>query len=58
MEKCSECDYTADIELLETVKDRINHIYLDLKCGIPKIRNQYNIDDVMFELNELVENRP
>ena len=58
MEMCNDCEFASDVDLFETVKDRINHIYLDLKCGIPKIRNQYNIDDVMFELNELVENRP
>lgn len=58
MEMCKDCDFAYDAEQFEIVKDRIHHIYLDLKCGIPKIRNQYNLDDVMFELNELVGEKP
>lgn len=58
MKMCNDCEFASDVDLFETVKHRIHHIYLDLKCGIPKIRNQYNLDDVMFELNELVGEKP
>jgi len=42
---------------LEDLAHRINQIYLDLKCGIDKIRAQYNLDDVITELNEMAGNR-
>ncbi len=41
----------------EELASRINQIYLDLKSGIPKAREIYNLDDVITELNQLAGNR-
>lgn len=41
----------------EELAARINQIYLDLKSGIPKIREIYNLDGVISELNKLAGNR-
>lgn len=50
---CSDCPIGGELDDIETLRERIRSIYLDLKSGIVKIRAQYNLDEVMAELNRL-----
>lgn len=51
---CNDCVNSNAQERLDELAHRIHQIHCDLKSRIPKIRAQYNLDEVISELNEMV----
>lgn len=46
-----------DLLIFDDLRNRINHIYLDVKYGSPKVKAMHDFVKTMEELNAMAGNR-